>query len=164
MKNSLRLIRQKKGVSLRTLAERIGIAHQTIANYEMSEKPLNAEFLTKAAEALDVTEDDLAAFPDDPRRAFRVFSWTQLQRLLAEEYDTVKSMSEPKTTDRFRVVSDLAGELQFRCDATTAEQENAVPGARASLTEEPARKGLISAAEKLAQEPMVGKGRSRRGA
>jgi transcriptional regulator with XRE-family HTH domain len=156
MRNSLRQIREKKGVSLRVLGERLGIAHQTIANYEASEKPLHAEFLDKAAEALGVSEGEISAMPDDPRRAFRVFSWEQLQRLLAEEYDKVENLSEPKTTDRFKVVSDLAGELQYRCDLLTAEKENA-----AATTGSGAR-SLISAAERASSEPVVARGRPRR--
>jgi transcriptional regulator with XRE-family HTH domain len=171
VKNSLRIIREKKGVSLRRLGELLGIAHQTIANYEASQKPLNTEFLAKAAIALNVAETDITAVPDDRSRAFKVFSWAQLQRLMNEEFDTVKNLNAPKDTNRFQVLSDLAAELQARCDEAFAPPDNApVAPAAAFVAEEfahrgsPAGKGLQSAAEKLAQEPLVARGRSKRGA
>lgn len=74
MKNSLRIIRNAKGLTQAQLGERAGYKFQTVAAYEKLESPLPRKFLEKISKALGVSIAEIESSPDlihEPSAPFR---------------------------------------------------------------------------------------------
>jgi repressor LexA len=59
MPNNIRELRNKKGLTMRELADRMGIHHTTIAKLERSERRLSMDWVEKIAKALEVSINEL---------------------------------------------------------------------------------------------------------
>ena len=60
--------RNEKGITQDQLAEKLNVARQTVSSWEMGRTEPDVDTLTKLAEVLDVTEEDLI-YDDQPEKA-----------------------------------------------------------------------------------------------
>lgn len=67
MRNSLRRVREQKGLTLREAGEGMGIAFQTLAIYEKQDAPLKQSVVESAAEFYDVSQEEILTEPPELR-------------------------------------------------------------------------------------------------
>ena len=61
----IRELRQKQGLTMKELAEKVGVTEQAISQYERNIRKPNIETLNKIASALNVSSKDLIVIPAD---------------------------------------------------------------------------------------------------
>lgn len=61
----IRELRQKQGLTMKELAEKVGVTEQAISQYERNIRKPNTETLNKIASALNVSSKDLIVMPAD---------------------------------------------------------------------------------------------------
>jgi transcriptional regulator with XRE-family HTH domain len=64
----LRQLRESRGMGVRELADKIGISHPAISQYENLKREPNTSICAQFAKYFNVSSDYLLGLTDDPRR------------------------------------------------------------------------------------------------
>ncbi len=94
---NLKNARERKGISQKDVAEKIGVAKSTYSLYESGNREPNVQTIKKIADVLNVSADDLLGLSDEPMTIAAHFDGDEYTE---EELDEIKAFAEFVKTKR----------------------------------------------------------------
>lgn len=96
---NLKLVRERKGLSQKDMAENIGVAKSTYSLYESGNREPNVQTIKKIADTLNVSADELLGIDEEPttlaaHKDGENFTKEELEKI--EEYKKLLIAARPK--------------------------------------------------------------------
>ena len=88
---NLKIARERKGISQKDLAERIGVAKSTYSLYESGNREPNVQTIKKIADILNVSADELLGINEEPIALAAHFDGDEYTE---EELDEIRKFAE----------------------------------------------------------------------
>ena len=88
---NLKNARERKGISQKDVAEKIGVAKSTYSLYESGNREPNVQTIKKIADVLNVSADDLLGLNEEPLTIAAHFDGDEYTE---EELDEIKAFAE----------------------------------------------------------------------
>ena len=88
---NLKIARERKGISQKDLAERIGVAKSTYSLYESGNREPNVQTIKKIADILNVSADELLGINEEPITIAAHFDGDEYTE---EELDEIRKFAE----------------------------------------------------------------------
>ena len=88
---NLKIARERKGISQKDLAERIGVAKSTYSLYESGNREPNVQTIKKIADILNVSADELLGINEEPITIAAHFDGDEYTE---EEIDEIRKFAE----------------------------------------------------------------------
>lgn len=102
--NSIRAFRKKKGLTLKQLGEKVGVAESTLSKYENGINEPDLKTLTLIADALDATVDELLG-RDEPKGEIEGQQIHTIEaRILASGIDQMPKADRERALEAMRFI------------------------------------------------------------